>query len=362
MNRRKVITEELLRYQRAALVRVSRTFALTIPQLPAGLRDVVANAYLLCRLADTIEDDPGLDSGTKAWFMSGYLAVVNGEGDAEAFAGELAARMSDAVSGAERDLVRHTATVLGITGSLAPQARRALARCIAIMGQGMPAFQQQASLDGLASLQELHRYCYYVAGVVGEMLTDLFCDHCPALAGRRERMMPLAVRFGQGLQLTNILKDIWEDRRNGICWLPRSVFAAVPGGLGGVMRSGDAQALTGGIDVMIAVAHGHLRAALEYTALIPRRETGIRRFCLWAIGMALMTLRKIHRHPGYQSGREVKISRRVVRATILACNGAARSNQFLRLLFAAAARPLPKTDFGQPEPPCDAWLAPRGLN
>ena len=45
-----------LAWQHATLQEVSRTFALTIPQLPPGLRDVVGNAYLLCRIADTIED------------------------------------------------------------------------------------------------------------------------------------------------------------------------------------------------------------------------------------------------------------------------------------------------------------------
>ena len=43
-------------YQDRILPHVSRTFALTIPQLPPGLRLGVTNAYLLCRIADTIED------------------------------------------------------------------------------------------------------------------------------------------------------------------------------------------------------------------------------------------------------------------------------------------------------------------
>ena len=46
-----------LAYQAKILPLVSRTFALTIPQLTLELVDVVGNAYLLCRLADTIEDD-----------------------------------------------------------------------------------------------------------------------------------------------------------------------------------------------------------------------------------------------------------------------------------------------------------------
>ncbi len=50
------------------------------------------------------------------------------------------------------------------------------------------------------------------------------------------------------------------------------------------------------------MAHAHLRNALSYTLLIPAHETGIRRFCLWAIGLAVLTLRKIAANPGFTSG------------------------------------------------------------
>jgi farnesyl-diphosphate farnesyltransferase len=353
--------EEGLHYQRATLVRVSRTFALTIPQLPDGLRDTVANAYLLCRLADTIEDDPGLDSAAKAEFMAVLVAVMRGDADPDSFAERLGTRLSNAMSSAEHDLVRHTSTVLGVTGRLPASARHAVARCVAIMARGMPEFQRHASLDGLTTLQDLHRYCYCVAGVVGEMLTDLFCAHCPALAEKRDVMMKLAVRFGQGLQLTNILKDIWEDREANNCWLPRCAFAQVAGGLGSAMRRRDAPALNGGIRVLVGIAHGHLRAALDYTALIPKREVGIRRFCLWAIGMALLTLRNIHRRPGYRSAAQVKITRRAVRGTMLLCDAAAVSNGMLRLLFSAAAFGLPLARDGEMESTPGAWLVPDNL-
>lgn len=330
-----------LRYQQEALRRVSRTFALTIPQLPEGLREAVANAYLLCRVADTIEDDPGLDSAAKAGFMNEFIGLVNGTGGAEDFARRLASALSPAMSPAEHDLIRHTPTVLAITNRLPAPVGEAVARCVGIMGRGMREFQREVSLDGLATLQDLHRYCYYVAGSVGEMLTELFCLYRPALHEQRDSMMQLAVRFGQGLQMTNILKDVWEDRASNVCWLPRPAFSQLPGGLGAAIRRGDPLALFPGIALLVGVAHDHLRAALRYTTMIPSEEIGIRRFCLWAIGMAVLTLRRIHRHPGYASARQVRISRRAVHLTTLACNAASRSNALLRLLFRAAASGLP---------------------
>jgi farnesyl-diphosphate farnesyltransferase len=348
-----------LALQQRLLPRVSRTFALTIPELPAGLREVVTNAYLLCRLADTIEDDPNLGCADKAALMAELAGALTNDKATAAFAQRLGARLSSAISAAEHDLVANASAILRIAASFPEPQRRAVIRGVLTMVGGMPDFLRVKTLDGLATLQELDRYCYFVAGVVGEMLTELFCDHCPAVASRRDVMMSLAVRFGQGLQMTNILKDIWEDREAMTCWLPRNLFAAVPGGLGQAIARRDAMALTAGINDLIGVARGHLAAALRYTQLLPKSEPGLRRFCLWAIGMAVLTLRKIHRSPGFTSGRQVKISRVAVRGTVLACNLALFSNRALGALFAIATYGLPDEAPGGTLPP-DADLATDG--
>jgi farnesyl-diphosphate farnesyltransferase len=242
---------------------------------------------------------------------------------------------------AEHDLVRNTPPVIRVTHSCSPEERAALTRCVAIMCRGMPEFQRSKSLRGLADLDELAEYCYYVAGVVGEMCTELFALHCPELEPKRETMLRLAVSFGQGLQMTNILKDIWDDRSAGACWLPRSVFAGGTLDLERLEAWHLTPAFREGMHELLGLGHAHLRNALEYTCLIPKRETGIRRFCLWAIGLAVLTLRKIHRNPTFRSGSEVKVSRRTVKATVLTTNLTLMSNRALRLMFARAADGLP---------------------
>ena len=67
-------------YQDQILPHVSRTFALTIPQLPPALRIAVTNAYLLCRIADTIEDEPALSPAETLVFLQRFKAVVAGPG------------------------------------------------------------------------------------------------------------------------------------------------------------------------------------------------------------------------------------------------------------------------------------------
>ncbi len=344
-----------LQYQSGILPGVSRTFALTIPVLPDRLAEVVTNAYLLCRLADTIEDDVGLDNAQKSEFHRRFVAVVEGGEDAQPFADALLPLLSDRVLPDERDLVANAATVIRITHGFTPEERDAVTRCVRIMCTGMPEFQRNSSLNGLADLDELASYCYYVAGVVGEMLTELFCLHCEELKPRRDEMMRLAVSFGQGLQMTNILKDMWDDRPANACWLPLSVFTEGPQGdpqfrLDRLESLYDTEAFRAGLNQLIGVAHGHLRNALQYTCIIPKREVGIRRFCLWAIGLAVLTLRKIHRNPTFRSGAEVKVSRRTVKATVVTTNLTLMSNRALRMMFDRVANglPLAQTEPGLP--------------
>ncbi len=323
------------------LQRVSRTFALTIPQLPPELARVVANAYLLCRISDTIEDEAQLSTDQKHRFCEQLVNVIGGEVVPTRFSAELLPLLSPHTSEAERLLIQHTPNVIRITRSFTPNQRDALKRCLAIMTRGMAQFQRKSGLHGLIDVAELGRYCYVVAGVVGEMLTRLFCDYSSDIAKNRDALMRLSVSFGQGLQMTNILKDLWDDHARGACWLPRDVFARSGLDLtqvtSGSYRHGFGEVLA----KLIALAHGHLRDALTYTLLIPARETGIRNFCLWAIGMALLTLRRINEHRDFRRGAEVKISHSEVRATVISARLAARSDRLLQALFHFASRSLP---------------------
>jgi len=327
-------------FQAAILPGVSRTFALTIPVLPNDLAEVVANAYLLCRLADTIEDDAGLDSASKTVFHERLVDVVRGHADADAFAQDLLPLLSDRTLAAERELVSGAAKVVRVTHSFSATDRRAIVECLSRMCEGMPEFQRHRNLDGLADLGDLSAYCYVVAGVVGEMLTELFCEHCPALADKRGELMRLALSFGQGLQMTNILKDIWEDRTADTCWLPRCVFGSDfdLAKLDELFATAEYRA---GIEHLTGIAHHHLRHALDYALHIPTNESGMRRFCLWAIGLAILTLRKVYRYCDQQRGVRVKISRNSVRGTVLAVDLSYRSDRAVRGLFALASRGLP---------------------
>ncbi|MEO0972385.1 MAG: phytoene/squalene synthase family protein [Pseudomonadota bacterium] len=339
-------------YQEQALPEVSRTFALTIPQLPGKLRTVVTNAYLLCRIADTIEDDGGLSVATKHRLHQEFIEVIAGTRNARAFSEALVPMVSRDMLPAEIELIANTDRVVAVTHSFNASQRAALERCVTIMCKGMPRFQNDKSLRGLKDLEELNEYCYYVAGVVGEMLTELFIDYSPQIAERGDEMRRLAICFGQGLQMTNILKDVWEDRRTDTCWLPRDVFEALGFDLADLTPGKHVDAFGQGMRQLVGVAHGHLRRALEYTLLLPKRETGLRRFCLWAISLAVFTLRKVNGNLAFTSGQDVKVTRTTVRTTVLVGSLAAGNDTAVRVLFNSIAGGLPLA------PPADPLTAP----
>ncbi len=338
--------------QRELLDGVSRTFALTIPALPERLERVVGNAYLLCRIADTIEDAADLDAAGQRAFCERFIAIAEGKGEPETFAREFAPHLAPHASAEERRLIASIPHVVAMTASFAAAERAALGDCLKVMAPGMAAFQRKKSVAGLADLAEHAEYCYVVAGCVGEMLTRLFIEYLPELAPRRAELMRLAVSFGQCLQMTNILKDFWEDRANGACWLPREIFLAEGLDLAEV-APGDPRFVRG-YRRLLGLARGHAEAALGYTLAIPARERGIRNFCLWALFMAVLTQRRLLAHPDFGDGATVKISRRSVRTTVAWCRMASGSDAALKGSFALLARGLPGGEEGESGRPLKA--------
>ena len=337
-------------FQAILLEGVSRTFALTIPQLPAKLYGAVANAYLLCRIVDTIEDEVSLSPEQKKYFCSEFIQVVKSGQNSELFALDLAPLLSKQTLPAEHTLIHVLPRVIEITHKLDPDQIEALATCVETMAEGMPIFQATNLHDGLATLADMDKYCYYVAGCVGEMLAKLFCHYSPEIARHREQLLTLSVSFGQGLQMTNILKDIWDDAERGVCWLPQDIFTETGFELKNLTPETNDENFRKGLAHLISVAHDHLHNALLYTQLIPAHETGIRNFCLWALGMAVLTLRKIKQNLDFNNSNQVKITRNSVKTTIFASKLAGRSNILLSLLFNLTARSLKTPDWTYSKP------------
>ncbi|RYZ43596.1 MAG: squalene/phytoene synthase family protein [Myxococcaceae bacterium] len=325
---------------RTQLPRVSRTFALNIPLLPTPLDLAVTVAYLLCRIADTLEDEaPGALQGGLLDELADLTGLARDwDSRARAFVHRAQPTLRDETPVAEAELLAGTPTVLETLASLPSWVHPHVARCVRTMTGGMKHIQQvhanKGRVEGLPDLQATLMYCYYVAGVVGEMLTGLFIDHSPAVAARQARLEPRALAFGRALQLTNILKDVRDDLDRGICWLPRDRMAAhglEPATLALPAHRARAVAL---MHELVAVARRELDVALEYTLTLPTEEPGLRLFCLYPLFFAVATLNAVEGNPAVFDPEPVKLSRESVRMLMLLTQERMASDAALRQLYA----------------------------
>jgi farnesyl-diphosphate farnesyltransferase len=215
------------------LAKTSRTFALSIPMLPEPTRRHVGVAYLLFRIADTFEDAAlwPRDRRIGALGDLGVLLERRG-GEAEAATRWLADIPIEHAGYVE--LLRETPFVMETYWSMPDVAREALRRDLLRTVRGMADVVRRGDARGnlrLAGLRDLRDYCHVVAGIVGEMLTELFLIDSPALDRVAARLRRRSRFFGEGLQLVNILKDSAVDATEGRTYLPAGVDRAVVFGL-----------------------------------------------------------------------------------------------------------------------------------
>lgn len=329
-------------YQHDILRRVSRSFALTIPQLPRDLVPAVTHAYLIMRLADTIEDEPALTPEQVETYEHLFFEAVSGRRDVHQVSAEISALLSDQMSTAERELMQQLPWILRTQGALRPRQREALLKTLEVMTLGMSRYKYVSGNQGLATREDLEGFCYCVAGVVGEMLTEFFIDFDHTLSVRRETLMRLSVSFGLALQLTNILKDQWEDLENGLVWLPRDLLADHGVPLASLQPGLATPQYVAALSELLGTTHAHLRQSLLYVLNIPKKHAGIRRFLLWNIAMALVTLRNIHNRPDFESAAQIKVSHTQLALILGLTRFFQRFDRGLKCLFWIASRGLPR--------------------
>ena len=309
-----------LAYQKAILGSVSRTFALTIPLLPATIEKVVGNTYLLCRIVDTIEDAADLSPETKQQLSQLFLDAVLEKAPVESFVESCLKALDHYGNRDELDLIAHTPTVLRILHTCSKDDQAAVSRCVSIMSEGMSYFHGKQTQAGLKDLREFEKYCYVVAGVVGELLTTVFSNHSSAFAKNMKGHDGLAIAFGQALQMTNILKDSPEDHARGVSWKPADISQKA----------------------LLKISYQKLQDSLSYILLIPKAELGMRRFCFLAFGLAVMTLSKIAKRNEFSNKDEVKLSRKTVMVFYTFTKFSVKSDVLMQAFFNLFSRSLRK--------------------
>lgn len=255
----------------------SRTFALCIPLLNEGVREQVELAYLLFRIADTFED-------ASHWPVADRLAALDefcellrtpDASAAQRFATKWAAKRPSSHAGYMR-LIADVPLVIDALTKLPAESIAIIRDHVIRSAKGMAHFVGM-TINGrlqLIDMEQLRAYCYAVAGIVGEMLTELFVINAPQLRSSASQLRSRASAFGEGLQLVNILKDSRSDLSEGRTYIPASANRA---------------------DV-IALARADLESATEYTLALQSASAprGIVAFAALPVALAQATLDRLH--------------------------------------------------------------------
>ena len=306
---------------RDLLEAVSRSFYLTLRVLPGPVRPQIGLAYLLARTTDTIADTRLLPSAQRLDALERLRdRIGTGSGPRLDFGG--LARLQG--SAAERALLERVEEALTVLAAFEPADQQRIREVLSVITSGqeldLARFGEadEKRIVALANEAELDDYTYRVAGCVGEFWTGMCRVHLFPEAEVDEGFLRAnGVRFGKGLQLVNVLRDLALDLQQGRCYLPADRLAAAGLAPADLLEPGNAARFRPLYHEYLGQAEAHLAAGWAYTNALPRRQVRVRLACAWPVLIGVKTLEKLRVGNVLDARHRIKVSRAEVRALVL---------------------------------------------
>jgi farnesyl-diphosphate farnesyltransferase len=299
---------------------VSRSFYLTLRALPGSIRAQIGLAYLLARTTDTIADTEWVPLEQRLRSLQTLRERIMGTSGAPIDLGALARHQGAA---AERRLLERCEDSLALLQQLDPADQRLIQETLRLITSGQELdlrWFARASIDQAVALQsdeELEDYTYRVAGCVGEFWTRMCRAHVfPGARLKDSLLLEQAVRFGKGLQLVNILRDLRSDLLKGRCYLPADALARAGLSPADLLQPANFGRLGPIFEHYLERAEGYLAAGWSYTNALPWRAARVRLACAWPILIGQRTIHLLRAANVLESRQPVKISRSAVRRII----------------------------------------------
>ena len=304
---------------------VSRSFYKTLRVLPGKVRPQIGLAYLLARTTDTIADTGIVAPEKRLESLGAFRERIVDANKAPLDLGALAKQQG---SRAERLLLERCEESLELLRRTEPFDRKLIQEVLAIITSGQEldlrrfANSSASKLTALRTDEELDDYTYRVAGCVGEFWTRICRAHLfPNARLDEPALLKQAVRFGKGLQLVNVLRDLPKDLREGRCYLPSEALATRGLEPEVLLEAANERRVRPLYNSYLDRAHEHLRVGWEYTNSLPRSCIRVRLACAWPILIGLETIRLLRTENFLNAGQRVKVSRaevgRIIRRTVL---------------------------------------------
>lgn len=312
----------------------SRSFYLTVRVLPRAVRPQIGLAYLLARATDTIADTELIPVAERLAALDALRGRILGTRTEPLDFTRLAEAQAGQASAGERRLLQRVEDAVVVLGQFPPEDQARIRTVLTTITGGqeldlqrfgtltsnVPPFLSAPpplpngmgipNLLALATDAELDDYTYRVAGCVGEFWTQLTRAHLfPTAPLDEARFLADGIRFGQGLQLVNILRDLPKDLRNGRCYLPATrlaEFGLVPGDL---LNPANYPRLRPLYAELLDRAQAHLEAGWRYTNTIPRNQFRLRLACAWPVLLGVKTIAKLCSANVLDARKRVKVSR-----------------------------------------------------
>lgn len=299
----------------------SRSFYLTLRVLPARVRPQIGLAYLLARTTDTIADTEIVLLAQRLDALQQLRQRILGKSSAPLNFGGLAQQQA---LPAERLLLEKVEASLALLQKLSPADLQRVRSVLDIIIGGQQLDLERfagASAENIIALKsaiELDDYTYRVAGCVGEFWTQVCRAHLfPRAELEDAQLFGDSIRFGKGLQLVNILRDLPADLRKGRCYLP-SLEVDQAGLMPSVLLSPvNESRFRPFYHRYLDLAESHLQAGWNYTRSLPRGQMRVRLACAWPILIGAKTIGRLRAANVLELRQGVKISRGEVRGILL---------------------------------------------
>ncbi|MBM3876783.1 MAG: squalene/phytoene synthase family protein [Verrucomicrobia bacterium] len=299
---------------------VSRSFYWTMRVLPLDIRPQISLAYLLARATDTIADTGLVPVPERLDALRALRGRILGESAAPLDFGALASNQG---SPAERVLLERAEEALSILPQFSYSDQQRIREVLDVITGGQALDLQRfggASEKQIVALQtdaELDDYTFRVAGCVGEFWTRLCRAHLfPNVPVNEAELLANGVRFGKGLQLVNILRDLPRDLRDGRCYIPAERLASAGLAPADLLSPANAPRFNALYHAHLDVAEAHLVAGWSYTNSLPRLCARVRLACAWPVLIGLRTLRLCRKANILDPHQRVKVSRGEMRGLV----------------------------------------------
>jgi len=302
---------------RKVLPGVSRSFYLTLRALPEEIQRPIGLAYLLARAADTVADTRIVPRERRL----AMLLHLRKQLELAASPAEIAEIQRDLVPHqtlpAERTLLENLNECFLALSTFPAADQKLVCEVVITLTRGMEfdltrfPGESAEQLGTLDKPEELDQYTYYVAGCVGPFWTKMCTAHLKELGHWDVGAMgELGIRFGKGLQLCNVLRDIPKDLRIGRCYLPSSELGRLDLKPTDLLNPAMHVTLRPLYEKYLDLALSHLAAAWQYTMAVPACLPRLRVACAWPVLIGLKTLAKLRNNPDILNpDRRIKISR-----------------------------------------------------